>query len=211
MNQQTRQRIAKLYKENKHDEIIMITTGLLVVGHKMGRSFNDMLFRLRDCGTKPDELSVATVLALQEIPYEKLNEIDRLAKSLAMKVQHDFEQSLKKDSSLAASSSSVRVQIPDEVSSPVRPEPVETWFFGEMQLDLSKSYDEIYAKAFDISEACGYMATKGKDCIQLYGEDCDDSITIVNTIYFYNGKVSKCLKHVVKDEKTIKSIEVQIA
>ena len=35
----------------------------------------------------------------------------------------------------------------------------EVHFFGEMDLDLLKTPKEIFEKAFDISEACGYMAT----------------------------------------------------
>jgi len=33
-------------------------------------------------------------------------------------------------------------------------------FFGECDLDLSKSFNQVYKKAFDISENCGYWVTK---------------------------------------------------
>lgn len=32
-------------------------------------------------------------------------------------------------------------------------------FFGEMDLDLSKSFSQVYKKAFDVSEQCGYWVT----------------------------------------------------
>jgi hypothetical protein len=33
-------------------------------------------------------------------------------------------------------------------------------FFGEMDLDLSKTFNQVYKKAFDISEQCGYWVTR---------------------------------------------------
>lgn len=57
-------------------------------------------------------------------------------------------------------------------------------FFGEMDLDLSKSPEEIYIVAFEIAENCGYMVDrhKGKltDYVSLHGPDGDHFILSFN-------------------------------
>ncbi len=54
----------------------------------------------------------------------------------------------------------------------------EIHFFGEMDLDLSKTPLEIYTKAFDIAEQCGYMADMkeqgSKAMVILYGREGEE-------------------------------------
>lgn len=79
----------------------------------------------------------------------------------------------------------------------------KTHFFGEMELDLSKTPDKIYKEAFRIAECCGYGidTTKQEDnvgSIDLYGEDCHDSLQVVNRINIADNKVTKCQKVVYR-------------
>jgi hypothetical protein len=46
----------------------------------------------------------------------------------------------------------------------------EVHFFGEMDLNLSKTQKQIYDKAFHIAECCGYMASSDGNCVTLYGQ-----------------------------------------
>lgn len=198
MNQQTRERVAELYRQGRANDIILVAQDCLEKGSKQGLNFHEMIFRLKDLGVRPSELDLAVPLALHNIPASQLNEIDKLAKVLSDNLVNKFHESL------AASSKSVNAC--KEEPSVSR----ETWLFGEMQLDLSKSQDEIYTAAFLIAESCGYMVARTADNIQIYGEDCPDEFTVVNTIYFDNGKVSRVMKHTLKGEKTISSKEVEI-
>lgn len=66
-----------------------------------------------------------------------------------------------------------------------------THLFGEMDLDLDLSFDEIYKKAFDICECCGYMIdVKAKQpnvkLLDLIG--CDGEVC---KIHFLNNKVNR--------------------
>lgn len=196
VNQVTRERVAELYKQGKSTDIILISQHCLEQGSAQGFNFHMMISRLKDLGVKPAEIDIALPLALHNIPESQLNEIDRLAKILSDQLINKFHDSL------TASSKSVNACKKEE--------PVQTWLFGEMQLDLSRSLDEIYTEAFAIAENCGYMVARTADTIQIYGQDCPDEFTVVNTIYFDNGKVSRVLKHTLKGEKTISSKEVEI-
>jgi len=48
-----------------------------------------------------------------------------------------------------------------------------THFFGEMDLDLTKTKVEIFEVAFYISEHCGYMVYNNPDNLELFGTDCE--------------------------------------
>ncbi len=67
-------------------------------------------------------------------------------------------------------------------------------FFGEMDLNLSNSCDEVHKKAFDIAETCGYFVTrtqisKNTERITLYGKEGE-----VFKLWFVNGKF-KAITH----------------
>jgi len=47
----------------------------------------------------------------------------------------------------------------------------QTHIFGELDIDLSKSFNQIFTKVFDIGESCGYYATKTKNKIHVSGGD----------------------------------------
>jgi len=63
-------------------------------------------------------------------------------------------------------------------------------FFGEMDLDLSKTSGQVFKKAFDIAENCGYMVTKrsGKDGFN--PNKIDNTITRI-TLYGLEGEIFK--------------------
>ncbi len=46
-----------------------------------------------------------------------------------------------------------------------------THLFGELDIDLDKSFQEIFDKIFDIGESCGYYASKSKNKIHVSGGD----------------------------------------
>lgn len=75
-----------------------------------------------------------------------------------------------------------------------------THLFGELDLDLSKSYDEIYRKAFDIGECCGYFADLVKDKTKIMVSGGDNEACI---IYFKDGKVYKVKRAQFQDNGKI--------
>jgi len=56
--------------------------------------------------------------------------------------------------------------------------------FGEMDLDLSKPANEVFKKAFDIAEACGYFVEAFSEYIDVRGEDCHDSIYVIYRLLY---------------------------
>jgi len=62
-----------------------------------------------------------------------------------------------------------------------------THLFGELDIDLSKTYNEIYHKLFDIGESCGYYVTQSKNKLHVSGGD-NMAVQIEFTIL---GKVVK--------------------
>lgn len=70
-------------------------------------------------------------------------------------------------------------------------------FFGEMDLDLSKTLNQVYKQAFKISEACGYMVeatskTKNRSAhISILGEDTSDNIQMESVLNFKEEKNSR--------------------
>lgn len=70
-------------------------------------------------------------------------------------------------------------------------------FFGEMDLDLSKTPTQVYKQAFRISEACGYMVeatskTKNQSAhISILGEDTSDNIQMESVLNFKEEKNSR--------------------
>jgi len=77
---------------------------------------------------------------------------------------------------------------------------MKTHIFGELDLDLSKSFDEIYKKIFYISECCGYMPdhNKQKTLITVSGSD-----NCVAKIEFKNNKVFKVTRMQHSDDLDI--------
>lgn len=78
-----------------------------------------------------------------------------------------------------------------------------THLFGEMDLDLDLSFEEIYKKAFDIAENCGYMIdVKSKQPnvkrIDLIG--CDNEVV---KIHFKDGIVNKITRAQFSDSGQI--------
>ena len=63
---------------------------------------------------------------------------------------------------------------------------MKTHIFGELDIDLSKSFDEIYKKIFHCSECCGYYPDHNKErtLITVSGSD-----NCVAKIQFKNNKV----------------------
>jgi len=63
-------------------------------------------------------------------------------------------------------------------------------FFGEMDLDLSKSSGQVFKEAFRIAECCGYMVTRkgGRDAFN--PERADNKIERI-TLYGLEGEVFK--------------------
>jgi len=70
--------------------------------------------------------------------------------------------------------------------------------FGEMDLDLSDSASDIFKKAFDIAEACGYFVEAFSEHIDVRGEDCHDSIYIIYRLHIENKKIVGITKHIHK-------------
>jgi len=77
--------------------------------------------------------------------------------------------------------------------------------FGEMDLNLKLKPKAIYKKACDISECCGYLTTiekgiegKSRDRIEIFGEDCDDRLKVINILYFQGENIDKVQKCVYK-------------
>jgi len=77
---------------------------------------------------------------------------------------------------------------------------LKTHIFGELDLDLTKSFDEIYKKIFYISECCGYMPehNKEKTLITVSGSD-----NCIAKISFVSGIVNKVLRKQVADNGEI--------
>jgi len=66
-------------------------------------------------------------------------------------------------------------------------------FFGEMDLDLTKNFEQVFKKAFHISECCGYMVTKytskqfpKESKITLYGREGEEF-----DLWFFDGNLSQ--------------------
>lgn len=76
-------------------------------------------------------------------------------------------------------------------------------FFGEMDLDLSKSKKEITKRACRIAEACGYMVTNSKDnTLLLVGPDGDSFL-----LYFdKDGKFIKVFNNRDNEEYKLNEI-----
>ena len=75
----------------------------------------------------------------------------------------------------------------------------KTHLFGEMDLDLDLSFDEIYKKAFACAEACGYMIDQyKKNKLKLFGTDNE-----IVVIYFEKEKVSKVMRAQYSDDKEL--------
>lgn len=75
-----------------------------------------------------------------------------------------------------------------------------THLFGEMDLNMDLSFDEIYKKAFDICESCGYMIDQyEKKKIKLFG--CDNEIVVIS--FDENQKVEKIQRAQYSDDKEI--------
>jgi len=76
--------------------------------------------------------------------------------------------------------------------------------FGEMDLDVSKEPKQIYKKACDISQCCGYVTSmtegsnKDKGSIDINGEDCQDSLIVTNRLYYEANKITKIQKLVYR-------------
>jgi len=77
--------------------------------------------------------------------------------------------------------------------------------FGEMDLNLGNNVKSVYKKACHISECCGYVThlekgikDKSRDRIEIFGEDCDDRLSVVNVIYFKGQKIQDVKKCVYK-------------
>lgn len=80
--------------------------------------------------------------------------------------------------------------------------------FGEMDLDVNLGAGSVYGIACEIAENCGYVASTGKGCILIYGEDSDDSVTVVNKLHHLFGRIEKVEKLVYKNDKLIRTIPV---
>jgi len=63
-----------------------------------------------------------------------------------------------------------------------------THIFGELDLDLSKSFMQIFEKVFDISEACGYFPDRNNNKTKI---TCSGSDNYICVIHFKNDKVYK--------------------
>jgi len=63
-----------------------------------------------------------------------------------------------------------------------------THFFGEMDLDLSKTANEIYEEAFRISECCGYFLTRSYG-VDLFNPKKKDETIKKLTLYGNEGEV----------------------
>ena len=75
----------------------------------------------------------------------------------------------------------------------------KTHLFGEMDLDLDLSFDEIYKKAFACAEACGYMIDQyKKNKLKLFGTD--NEICVID---FKNEKVIKVMRAQYSDDKKL--------
>ena len=81
----------------------------------------------------------------------------------------------------------------------------EIHLFGKMDLDLSLKPKTVYQKACDISDSCGYVTSlekgikdKSRNRIEIFGEDCYDSLQVVSILYFENDKFDKVQKCVYK-------------
>jgi hypothetical protein len=68
---------------------------------------------------------------------------------------------------------------------------MKTHLFGEMDLDLSKSYKVIAKKAFNIAEMCGYMVQTDPLESYIYMEGAD--LEVVTVKFFGNGKFDKAI------------------
>jgi len=80
---------------------------------------------------------------------------------------------------------------------------LKTHLFGEMDLDLDKSFDEIYKKAFDCAESCGYMIDskqKQPHVLRLDLVGCDGEVC---KIHFLDGKVNKVMRAQFSDSGQI--------
>lgn len=66
-----------------------------------------------------------------------------------------------------------------------------THIFGELDLDLTKSPSQIYKKAFDISEACGYFVDQSKQGTQIIISGSDNCVC---KILFKDKKVRKVIR-----------------
>ena len=77
---------------------------------------------------------------------------------------------------------------------------MKTHLFGELDLDLSKSYNAIYKKAFDIGEACGYFADRNKSQTKIRISGSDNNVA---SIFFENGKVTKVTRAQYTDNGNI--------
>ena len=63
-------------------------------------------------------------------------------------------------------------------------------FFGEMDLDLSKTSGQVFKQAFHIAESCGYMVTKQSGIDGFNPNKTDNSITRI-TLYGNEGEIFK--------------------
>ena len=74
-----------------------------------------------------------------------------------------------------------------------------------MDLNLSQTPKQVYKKACDISECCGYVTSlekgikdRSRDRLEIFGEDCYDSLQVVSVLYFENNKFDKVQKCVYR-------------
>jgi len=63
-----------------------------------------------------------------------------------------------------------------------------THIWGELDLDLTKSFKQIFEKIFDISEACGYFPDRNNNKTEIIVSGSDNCIC---KIHFKNNKVDK--------------------
>ena len=78
---------------------------------------------------------------------------------------------------------------------------MKTHLFGEMDLNLKLPVHKVFREAKRISECCGYVTTtekgikdRSRDRIEIFGEDCTDSLQVVSVLYIENNKIAKVQK-----------------
>ena len=79
-----------------------------------------------------------------------------------------------------------------------------------MQLNFNDSASNIYKRAFDIGESCGYMVEGHPGYIDILGEDCQDQFYIINRLHIKDKKIIKASKLVFKyaDKKLVKTLDL---
>ena len=85
----------------------------------------------------------------------------------------------------------------------------KTHLFGEMDLDLTQTAQDVFNKAYHISEMCGYITEAFDDHIDIRGEDCDDAFYVINRLHIDNKKIVGVTKRVyLYDDNKLLKIKV---